>query len=56
MPYAIRKARGGGVDLIKRATGKKVSHHTSLAKAEAAIRAIYANSNEVKPTDIRRKP
>ncbi len=53
MPYSIRTTKGGGADLIKKDTGKKVSHHSSKAKAQAAIRAIYANT--VEPSDIKRR-
>ncbi len=45
MPYSIKKTKEGAV-LVKKATGKVVSHHASVEKAKAAMRAIYANTGE----------
>lgn len=50
MPYTI-KSTGSGAVLLKH--GKVVSHHASKEKAEAAIRAIYAN--ELPVSSIRRR-
>lgn len=56
MPFEVAKSGSGYV--VKRAdTGKVKSHHASKAKANAAIRAIYANDpairHEVKNHEIR---
>ncbi|MEI6666479.1 MAG: hypothetical protein WCL53_10065 [Chloroflexota bacterium] len=47
MPYAIHKSRakGGGYDIVKKTTGKKVGHSTSRAKAEASVRARHAGAH-----------
>ena len=43
MPWKTKKAKGGGYDIVKKDTGKKVGHSTSKAKAQASVRARYAN-------------
>ena len=43
MPWKVRKSSGGGYDIVKADTGKKVGHSTSKAKAEASVRARYRN-------------
>lgn len=49
MPYSIRKAGERDYELVKKDTGEVVSHHKSKAKAEAAIRAIYAHEKPRHP-------
>jgi len=48
MPWTTKKAKGGGVDSVKKVTGEKVGHSTSKAKAEASVRARYANSPDAR--------
>ena len=43
MPWSVRKSKGGGYDIIKSDTGKKVGHSDTKSKAEASVRARYAN-------------
>lgn len=43
MPWTVKKARGPGYDIVKKDSGKKVGHSTSKAKAQASVRARYAN-------------
>ena len=43
MPWKVRKARGPGYDIVKSDTGKKVGHSDTRDKAEASVRARYAN-------------
>jgi len=43
MPWSVRKAKGEGWDIIKSDTGKKVGHSDTKAKAQASVRARYAN-------------
>ncbi len=43
MPWSVRKAKGSGYDIVKSDTGKKVGHSTTKAKAQASVRARYAN-------------
>ena len=47
MPYAIHKSRAkaGGYDIVKKATGKKVGHSDTKAKAEASVRARHAGAH-----------
>jgi hypothetical protein len=47
VPYSIRKA-GSGYAVVKKDSGKTVAKHTSKAKAQAQIRAIYANEAKKK--------
>ncbi len=44
MPWKVVKAKGSGYDIIKADTGKKVGHSETKAKAQASVRARYANS------------
>lgn len=43
MPYAIRKARNGQWVVIKKTTGKVVSHHATRSKAKGSVAARYAH-------------
>lgn len=44
MPWSARKSKSGsGYDIVKSDTGKVVGHSETKAKAEASIRARYAN-------------
>ena len=42
-PWTTKKSKGGGYDIVKKDTGKKVGHSTSKAKAVASVKARYAN-------------
>ena len=44
MPYGTRKDPKGGVNVVKKTTGKVVGHTTSERKAKRMIRAIHANT------------
>jgi hypothetical protein len=46
MPYSVKKSGGGAkpFKIVKKDTGKVVGSSTSKAKAEASVRARYANS------------
>lgn len=46
MPWKTKKASGGGYDIVKSTTGEKVGHSDTKAKAEASVRARYANAPE----------
>jgi hypothetical protein len=48
MPYSVRKEKNGKWVKIKKDTGKVVSHHDTKEKAEASIRAYYANKGKGK--------
>lgn len=48
MPWKSKKASGGGYDIVKSDTGEKVGHSDTKAKADASIRARYANSSDTK--------
>jgi hypothetical protein len=48
MPWKAQKAKGGGYDIVRADTGKKVGHSATKAEAEASVRARYANSPEAK--------
>jgi len=43
MPYIIRKGPNGKWKIIKKITGEVVGSSDSKAKAEASVRARYAN-------------
>ncbi len=45
MPYGVKK-QGNGWVKYKKDTGKIVSHHDTKEKAQASIKAYYANKNE----------
>ena len=47
MPWKVVKAKSGW-DIIKSDTGKKVGHSATKAKAEASVRARYANNYKKK--------
>ena len=47
MPYNIKK-QGDKWVKINKETGKVVSHHDSKEKAEASVRAYYANRGKLK--------
>jgi hypothetical protein len=44
MPWKKRKAKGPGWDIVRSDTGRKVGHSTTKAKAQASVRARYANT------------
>jgi hypothetical protein len=48
MPWKTKKASGGGYDIVKSDTGEKVGHSDTKAKAEASVKARYANSKDTK--------
>jgi hypothetical protein len=50
MPYSVRKASGGGYDIIKTSTGQKVGHSDTKAKAESSINARNAGAHGWKGT------
>jgi hypothetical protein len=43
MPWKTVKAKGSGYDIVKSDTGQKVGHSDTKAKAEASVKARYAN-------------
>lgn len=43
MPWTVKKASGAGYDIVNKDTGKKVGHSDTKAKAEASVKARYAN-------------
>lgn len=43
MPWTVIKSKRGGYDIILKHTGKKVGHSDTKAKAQASVRARYAN-------------
>lgn len=43
MPWKTKKSKSGGYDIVRADTGKKVGHSTTKAKAQASVRARYAN-------------
>lgn len=43
MPWKTRKNKNGGYDIVRSDTGKVVGHSTTKAKADASVRARYAN-------------
>ena len=49
MPWKSKKASGGGYDIVKSDTGEKVGHSDTKAKADASVKARYANSSDTKP-------
>ena len=48
MPWKTQKAKGGGYDIVKSDTGKKVGHSETKAKADASVKARYANTKDEK--------
>jgi|SoimicmetaTmtLPB_FD_contig_31_38812338_length_323_multi_2_in_0_out_0_2 hypothetical protein len=44
MPWKVKKSPGSGYDIVKSDTGEKVGHSDTKAKAEASVRARYANT------------
>ena len=46
MPWRVKKAKGSGWDIIKTTTNKIVGHSDTKEKAEASVKARYANTNE----------
>jgi hypothetical protein len=48
MPWKTKKASGEGYDIVKSDTGKKVGHSDTKAKADASVKARYANSKDTK--------
>jgi len=58
MPWKVQKSPRGGYDTVKKSSGKVVGHHTSKAKAEAQLRALYASESgreRRKPASKRKK-
>jgi hypothetical protein len=45
MPWDVRKAKGSGYDIVDK-DQKVVGHSETKAKAEASVRARYANSGD----------
>jgi len=45
MPYSIRKASGGGFDIVKKTTGEKVGHSDTKAKAQSSVNARNAGAH-----------
>ncbi|MFA5626133.1 MAG: DUF2188 domain-containing protein [Thiohalomonadaceae bacterium] len=45
MPYKVKR-QGDKWVVVKKDSGKVVSHHATKEKAQSAIRAIYANEKE----------
>lgn len=45
MPWKVKRA-GEGYDIVKSDTGEVVGHSDTKAKAEASVRARYANMPE----------
>ena len=43
MPWGVKK-QGKGYAIIRKDTGKVVGHSTTKAKAQASVRARYANT------------
>jgi len=50
MPYKVTKAPGGGYDIKKSDTGKKVGHSDTKAKAQSSINARNAGAHGWKGT------
>lgn len=42
MPWKVTKAKSG-YNIVKKGSNKKVGHSTTKAKAQASVRARYAN-------------
>ena len=47
-PWTTRKSAKGGVDIVRKDTGKVVGHSDTKAKAEASVKARYASYGEKK--------
>lgn len=48
MPYDIKKASGGGYDIVRKEDGRKVGHSDTKEKAQASINARYAGEKKKK--------
>lgn len=49
MPYTVRPSKGRrGWDIVKTSTGEVVGHSETREKAEASVRARYANEDDGK--------
>jgi hypothetical protein len=48
MPWKAKKSKGPGWDIVRADTGKKVGHADTKAKAEASVKARYANYEPTK--------
>ena len=46
MPWKVKKSKGGGYDIVRADTGKKVGHSATKSKAQASVRARYANTKD----------
>ena len=55
MPWKTKKSPKGGYDIVRKGTGKVVGHSATKAKAEASVRARYANSPEARSQSRRKK-
>jgi hypothetical protein len=51
MPWTVRKAGDKNFEIVKKDTGQVVGHSASLEKAQASIRARYANMPEKERKD-----
>lgn len=49
MPYAARKSRKSGYDIVNKTTGKKVGHSSSKEKADKSINARNAAAHGWRP-------
>ena len=55
MPWKTKKASGGGYDIVKSDTGEVVGHSETKDKAEASVRARYANAPEAEKSKKKSK-
>ena len=55
MPWKTKKASGGGYDIVKSDSGEVVGHSETKAKAEASVRARYANTPESESAKPKKK-
>lgn len=49
MPHGVRKAKGGGYNIVRKDTGRKVGHSTTKSKAKSSARARDAGAHGWKP-------
>jgi hypothetical protein len=50
MPVVVRKARGGGFNIVEKATGKVKGHSDTKGKAQSSANARNAALHGWKPT------
>lgn len=48
MPWIVRRQPNGKYAIVRKADGKVVDHSDSKAKADASVRARYANTPEAR--------